>query len=111
MNTLLFQVFIRFILEFLHILPYTTELALAISLVQANVCLKGEIHSAAVIIAADCLNDGSLQTSQIAAESLIPATDPTLPGLLFSLRGSFLVTVLASIFDYIDPQAMIQQKA
>jgi len=44
-------------------------------LFQAKSCLRDERHCAAELIAADWLNDGFPQTSQLAAEPDIPATD------------------------------------
>jgi len=66
LNILFFQLFIRFIPKFQQVLPHTTEFVLATALFQANSCLPSERHRAAVLIAAERLNDGCPQTSQFA---------------------------------------------
>jgi len=51
-------------------IAHTTEFVLATALFQANSCLQDERLCAAVISAAERLNDGVTQTSQIAVALL-----------------------------------------
>jgi hypothetical protein len=74
LNILFFQLFIQFIPKFQQILPHTTEFVLATALFQANSCLQSETHRAAVLIAAERLNDGFPQTSQFVVGPGMAAT-------------------------------------
>ncbi len=66
-----------------------TDFICATPLFQANSSLQGATHRAAVVSAADKLNDGSLQTSQFSAEPGILATGLALLSLLL-LKPLFL---------------------
>jgi len=74
LNSLFFQLFFRFIPKFQQILPHPTEFVQATALFQANSCLLGERHCAAVIIAADRFNDRFPRTSRIAVGHGMAAT-------------------------------------
>jgi len=68
------QLLTPFIPKFQQMYPPVTELIGAKPLFHANSCLQDENHRAAVVMAADRLNNGVPQTGLLAVEPGFPAT-------------------------------------
>jgi len=75
-----FQLFLQFIPKLQQILTPAPERVPATPLFQAHSCLQDERYRAAEFIAADPLNDGFPQTSQLAGEHGNLARGSILPG-------------------------------